>query len=86
MQYDHIAVPEDGDAISVNNDHSLAVPDRPIIPYVVGDGIGIDVTPVMVAVTDAAVKLAYGGKRSIAWMEVYAGEKATATKCGYMLI
>ena len=77
MQYDHIAVPEDGEAISVNNDHSLAVPDRPIIPYVVGDGIGIDVTPVMVAVTDAAVKLAYGGKRSIAWMEVYAGEKAT---------
>ncbi len=78
MHYEHIAVPEDGDAISVNHDHSLAVPDRPVIPYVVGDGIGIDVTPVMIAVADAAVELAYDGKRSIAWMEVFAGEKATS--------
>ena len=77
MQYDHIAVPEDGERITVNNDHSLNVPDRPIVPYIEGDGIGIDVTPVMLAVTNAAVQRAYGDKRSIAWMQVYAGEKAT---------
>ena len=78
MQYDHIAVPDDGDAITINNDHSIRVPDRPVVPYIEGDGIGIDVTPVMLAVTDAAVAKAYEGKRSIAWMEVFAGEKATA--------
>ncbi|MDX1481163.1 MAG: NADP-dependent isocitrate dehydrogenase [Woeseiaceae bacterium] len=78
MHYDHIAVPGDGDAIAINNDHTIRVPDRPIIPYVEGDGIGIDVTPVMLAVTDAAVSKAYDGKRSIAWMEVFAGEKATS--------
>ena len=77
MRYDHIQVPTNGAAITLNNDHSIAVPDRPIIPYIVGDGIGIDVTPVMRDVTDAAVKLAYGGKRAIEWMEVYAGERAT---------
>lgn len=78
MHYDHIDVPTDGDAISVNPDASISVPDRPLIPYIVGDGIGIDVTPVMLAVTDAAVSQAYGEKRSIAWMEVYAGEKAAS--------
>ena len=77
MRYDHIKVPTTGAAITVHNDHSIAVPDRPIIPYIVGDGIGIDVTPVMRDVTDAAVKLAYGEKRAIEWMEVYAGERAT---------
>ncbi len=77
MQYDHIQVPDDGDAIVINPDHSITVPDRPIIPFIEGDGIGIDVTPVMLDVTNAAVKQAYDGKRSIAWMEVYAGEKAT---------
>ena len=77
MHYDHITVPANGDAIKLNNDQSITVPDRPIVPYIVGDGIGIDVTPVMLEVTDAAVKLAYAGKRSIAWMEVFAGEKAT---------
>ena len=77
MRYEHIQVPANGTAITLNNDHSVAVPDRPIIPYIVGDGIGIDVTPVMRDVTDAAVKLAYGEKRAIEWMEVYAGERAT---------
>ena len=77
MHYDHIEVPDDGDKIVVNPDHSITVPDRPIVPYIEGDGIGIDVTPVMLDVTNAAVELAYGGKKSIAWMEVFAGEKAT---------
>jgi isocitrate dehydrogenase len=67
-----------GERIAVNADHSLRVPDRPIIPYIEGDGTGVDITPVMKKVVDAAVAKAYGGRRSIAWMEVYAGEKAVA--------
>ncbi|MGQ9861685.1 MAG: NADP-dependent isocitrate dehydrogenase [Thiobacillaceae bacterium] len=66
-----------GEKISVNADFSLNVPDRPIIPFIEGDGTGVDITPVMRRVIDAAVAKAYGGKRQIAWMEVYAGEKAT---------
>ncbi|MDX1252811.1 MAG: NADP-dependent isocitrate dehydrogenase [Gammaproteobacteria bacterium] len=77
MSYNNIAVPADGAKITVNPDFSLHVPARPIIPFIEGDGIGIDVTPVMRSVVDAAVAKAYGGARSIAWMEVYAGEKAT---------
>ncbi|TVQ91826.1 MAG: NADP-dependent isocitrate dehydrogenase [Chromatiaceae bacterium] len=77
MAYQHIKVPTDGTKISVNPDHSLAVPDRPIIPFIEGDGIGVDITPTMRTVLDAAVAKAYGGKRSVAWMEVYAGEKST---------
>ncbi|MCO7515188.1 NADP-dependent isocitrate dehydrogenase [Pseudomonas guariconensis] len=77
MGYQKIKVPAEGTKITVNADHSLNVPDNPIIPYIEGDGIGIDVTPVMIKVVDAAVQKAYGGKRKIAWMEVYAGEKAT---------
>ncbi|MBK5006401.1 MULTISPECIES: NADP-dependent isocitrate dehydrogenase [Pseudomonas] len=77
MGYQKIKVPADGAKITVNADHSLNVPDNPIIPYIEGDGIGIDVSPVMIKVVDAAVHKAYGGKRKIAWMEVYAGEKAT---------
>jgi len=77
MSYQNIRVPAQGDKITVNADHSLSVPDRPIIPYIEGDGIGIDVSPVMIKVTDAAVAKAYGGQRQISWMEVYAGEKAT---------
>ncbi|HEU4618399.1 MAG TPA: NADP-dependent isocitrate dehydrogenase [Gammaproteobacteria bacterium] len=76
MRYDHISVPKDGQRITINEDKSLAVPDTPILPYIVGDGIGIDVTPVMREVLDAAVAKAYGGWRRIAWMEVYAGGKA----------
>lgn len=77
MAYQKIKVPTDGAKITVNADHSLNVPDQPIIPYIEGDGIGVDVSPVMIKVVDAAVQKAYGGKRKIAWMEVYAGEKAT---------
>ena len=76
MHYDHIEVPADGEAIVANPDHSITVPDNPIIPYIEGDGIGIDVTPVMLDVVNAAVEKAYGGKREIKWMQVYAGEKA----------
>ncbi|CAN5237223.1 NADP-dependent isocitrate dehydrogenase [soil metagenome] len=77
MSYQHIKVPTDGAAIQVNADLSLNVPDRPIIPFIEGDGIGVDITPVMRNVVDKAVEKAYGGRLSIAWMEVYAGEKAT---------
>ncbi len=77
MGYQHISVPS-GEKISVNSDFSLSVPDNPIIPYIEGDGIGIDVTPPMISVVDAAVEKAYGGQKKIAWMEVYAGEKATS--------
>jgi isocitrate dehydrogenase len=75
--YQHIKVPADGQKITVNADFSLNVPDNPVIPYIEGDGTGIDVTPVMKKVVDAAVAKAYGGARQIKWMEVYAGEKST---------
>jgi isocitrate dehydrogenase len=75
--YQHIQVPVGGEKIQVNADFSLSVPMRPIIPFIEGDGTGVDITPVMRTVVDAAVAKAYGGKRQIAWMEVYAGEKAT---------
>ncbi len=81
MQYDHIQVPADGEAITVNRDHSLNVPDRPIIPFIEGDGIGVDVSPVMIDVVEAAVKIAYGARRKVAWMQVYAGQ-AAADKYG----
>jgi isocitrate dehydrogenase len=73
----HIQAPTAGAKITVNADASLNVPDRPIIPFIEGDGTGIDITPVMIKVLDAAVAKAYGGKRQIEWMEVFAGEKAT---------
>jgi isocitrate dehydrogenase len=76
MKYDHIVVPADGERVTLNPDFSLNVPDRPILPFVEGDGIGIDVTPVMRKVVDAAVAKAYGASRRIAWMEIYAGEKS----------
>lgn len=76
MAYQHIKVPEQGTPITVNEDHSLNVPNTPIIPYIEGDGIGIDISPVMIKVVDAAVKKAYGGEKKIAWMEIYTGEKA----------
>jgi isocitrate dehydrogenase len=73
----HIQVPAQGEKITVNADNSLNVPNRPIIPFIEGDGTGVDITPVMRAVLDAAVAKAYGGERKIEWMEIYAGEKAT---------
>ena len=72
----HIKVPPQGQKITVNTDHTLNVPDQPIIPFIEGDGIGVDITPVMRRVVDEAVTKAYHGKRQVAWMEVYAGEKA----------
>ncbi len=71
-----IQIPAQGEKITVNADFSLNVPDRPILPFIEGDGTGVDITPVMRAVLDAAVEKAYAGKRRIEWMEIYAGEKA----------
>ena len=76
MAYQHIKVPEQGAPITANEDHSLNVPNIPIIPYIEGDGIGIDISPVMIKVVDAAVERAFGGEKKIAWMEIYTGEKA----------
>ena len=76
MAFDKIIVPKQGAAIKVNPDFTLDVPNNPIIPFITGDGIGIDITPAMIDVVDAAVNKAYGSERKIAWMEVYAGEKA----------
>ncbi len=75
----HSQLPPGGQPITAHADHSLRVPDQPIIPFIEGDGVGVDITPVMRKVVDAAVEKAYGGKRQIAWMEVFAGEKATRT-------
>ncbi|WP_299873959.1 NADP-dependent isocitrate dehydrogenase [uncultured Cocleimonas sp.] len=77
MNYQHIEIPESGTKITTNSDFSLNVPDMPIIPYIEGDGIGIDITPVMKKVINAAVEKAYGGSKQIQWMEIFAGEKAT---------
>ena len=76
MAYQHINVPSDGEKITVNPDNSLNIPSNPIIPFIEGDGIGVDITPVMIDVVDAAVEKAYGGERKIAWMEIYSGEKS----------
>lgn len=75
--YQHIKIPSDGKKIQVNSDNTLNVPNNPIILFIEGDGIGVDITPVMRKVVDAAVDQAYRGQRKIAWMEIYAGEKAT---------
>jgi len=76
MGYQHIVIPEDGEKITINADDSLNVPDNPIIPYIEGDGIGTDITPVMMKVVDAAVAKAYDGARALKWMEIYSGEKS----------
>jgi isocitrate dehydrogenase len=76
MAYQHIQVPSGGEKITVNADNSLNIPDNPIIPFIEGDGIGVDITPVMMRVVDAAVDKAYGGKKKIHWMEIYSGEKS----------
>jgi isocitrate dehydrogenase len=72
-----IVAPSFGEKITVNKDNTLNIPNQPIIPFIEGDGIGVDITPPMKKVVDAAVNKAYGDKRKIAWMEIYAGEKAT---------
>ncbi|KKB63095.1 isocitrate dehydrogenase [Robbsia andropogonis] len=76
MPYQHIQVPAEGARIVVRDDHTLTVPDNPIIPFIEGDGVGVDITPVMIKVVDAAIRAAYTGRRRIHWMEIYAGEKA----------
>ena len=76
MSYEHIRIPDSGEKITANADESLNIPDHPIIPFIEGDGIGIDITPVMQKVVDVAVQRAYGGARKIQWMEIYAGEKS----------
>ena len=77
MNYQHIKMPDSGSKITTNPDFSLNVPDQPIIPFIEGDGIGADITPVMQKVIDAAVLKAYSGEKQIHWMEIYAGEKST---------
>lgn len=79
MSYQKIQIPSNGQKITVNPDLTLNMPDQPIIPCIEGDGIGVDITPVMKKVVDAAVEKAYKGKRKIHWMEIYAGEKAVTT-------
>lgn len=76
MAYQKIMIPEQGTKITIKSDGELQVPNDPIVPFIEGDGIGVDITPVMKRVVDAAVSKAYGSKRHIAWMEIYAGEKA----------
>jgi isocitrate dehydrogenase len=76
MAFNKIKIPANGTQITANKDYSLNVPNNPIIPFIEGDGTGVDITPVMIKVVDAAVAKAYGGKKKIAWMEVYCGEKA----------
>ncbi len=82
MNFDKILVPEQGEKITVDNQGKLNIPDMPIIPFIEGDGTGVDITPVMRKVIDAAVEKAYQGKKKIAWMEIYAGEKAVKTYAG----
>ena len=76
MAYQFIQLPDQGEKIVVNDDYSLTVPDQPIIPFIEGDGVGVDITPVMLKVVDAAVEKAYGSDKNISWMEIFTGEKA----------
>ncbi len=76
MPYQHIQIPATGQKITASEDGVLQVPDNPIVAFIEGDGIGVDITPVMLQVTDVAVAKAYGGRRKIHWMEIYAGEKS----------
>jgi isocitrate dehydrogenase len=76
MSYQFIKVPTEGEKITLNADASITVPNQPIIPYIEGDGIGVDISPVMIKVVDAAVAKAYDGSKKISWMEIYTGEKA----------
>ncbi|MCY3627117.1 MAG: NADP-dependent isocitrate dehydrogenase [Gammaproteobacteria bacterium] len=76
MNYQHVVIPSNGQKIESQRDGRLTVPDNPIIPFIEGDGIGTDITPVMQRVVDAAVAKAYGGQRRVVWMEVFAGEKS----------
>ena len=76
MGFKNIKIPKKGSKISIKNG-KLDVPDNPIIPFIEGDGIGVDITPAMISVVDNAVEKAYSGKKKIEWMEVFCGEKST---------
>ena len=78
MSESKITIPTDGRKITMGPDGRLCVPDRPIIPFIEGDGTGPDITRAAMTAWNAAVEKAYGGKRRVAWMEIYAGEKANA--------
>ena len=77
MAYNKIKVPSEGKKLTIDSNGRLNVPDNPIVPFIEGDGIGIDITPAMLNVVDAAVNKAYSGSKKISWMEVYCGEKST---------
>ncbi len=72
-----VVVPVEGQKITLDSEGKLVVPNNPVIPYIEGDGIGVDVSPAMIKVVDAAVEKAYAGDRKIEWMEIYTGEKST---------
>ena len=76
MEFKHIKEPKDGEKIYFDSDNKLKIPNSPIIPFIEGDGIGSDITPVMIQVVDNAVSKAYGNQKEIAWMEIYCGEKS----------
>ena len=76
MEFKHITEPKDGSKVTIDSSGELVVPDNPIIPFIEGDGIGSDITPVMINVVDRAVAKSYEGKRKISWMEIYCGEKS----------
>jgi isocitrate dehydrogenase len=75
--YQHIKIPSEGEKIHVRKDYTLEVPPNPIVPFIEGDGTGVDITPVMRRVVDAAVETAYARRRHVVWMEMFAGEKST---------
>jgi len=77
MAYQNITIPADGAPIQVAADGKIQVPDNPIVTFIEGDGIGVDITPVMQKVVNAAVAKAYNGSKNIKWMEIFAGEKCT---------
>ena len=77
MAYNKINVPPEGKKITLDSNGKINVPDNPIVPYIEGDGIGIDITPAMLNAVDAAVEKAYSGTKKISWMEVFCGEKST---------
>jgi isocitrate dehydrogenase len=83
VTYKNITVPTTGEAISIK-DNVLVVPNKPIVTYIEGDGIGVDITPVMLDVVNAVVKKAYNGEREIQWMEIFAGEKADSIYGEYL--
>ena len=83
MTYKNITVPSAGEVISIK-DNILVVPNNPIVTYIEGDGIGVDITPVMLDVVNAVVKKAYNGEREIQWMEIFAGEKADSIYGEYL--